>query len=59
MIKLYNTPQGWMAKNDDPKVLELFGTDTLLTAFTERALPMEVLTEIKALNPDTEVIFKI
>ena len=45
----------WFAKSDDPKVLELFGTDTLPTAFTGLATAKTVLKEIRALNPGANV----
>ena len=57
-IKLINSRAGWLARFiDDSSVLELFGTDTIPTAFTENALPMDVKKEIERLNPDYTVLF--
>ena len=54
-IQLYVTPQGWMCRNSDPAVRQLFGTDVLPTAFTARASADMVLAEIRKLNPDCQV----
>lgn len=56
-IKLFNTPNGWMVRSED--YIEIMGTDTIPTAFTENAQPMTVLNEIKRLNPDYNVSFKL
>ena len=57
-IKLINSKQGWLARFEgDNKVLELFGTDTIQTAFTEEASPMVVKAQIEKLNPGYQVIF--
>ena len=57
-IKLINSKQGWLARfEDDQNVLQLFGTDTLSTAFTEEASPFLVKTEIEKLNPGFKIIF--
>lgn len=42
----------WVVKTDDPRVADLFGTDTLPTGFTPRATAEMVLAEIARLNPD-------
>ena len=58
-IKLINSRNGWLARfENDPKTIDLFGTDTLPTPFTENASPMDVLKAIKKLNPDYQVLFK-
>ncbi len=59
-IKLINSSQGWLARfiNDD-KVLRLFGTDTIPTAFTENASPMVVKAQIEKLNPEHKVVFAV
>lgn len=44
-------------KNDDPRVMDLFGTDTLPAAFTINADEIVVQDKIKELNPDSLVIF--
>ena len=54
-IKLYKLGDSWMAQSDDPKLKELFGTDTIPTAFTARADGQYVLGEIKRLNPNATV----
>lgn len=50
-IKLRLTAAGWVAEVDDPATIELFGTDTLPTGFTEHAKPELVRSEIQRLNP--------
>jgi hypothetical protein len=55
-IVLYRTPQGWMSRTDNPQVAELFGTDTLPTAFTADAPADDVLAAIQKLNPDAYVL---
>ncbi len=55
-ITLYRTPRGWMSRTTDPKVRELFGTDTLPTAYTVQANEATVLGAIQALNPECRVI---
>ena len=57
-IKLINSRKGWLARFiDDEEVLETFGTDTIPTAFTETAYPMEVKRTIERLNPGYRVSF--
>ena len=41
----------WMSRSNDLKVRELFGTDTLPTAFMSAIPPNEVLAQIQQLNP--------
>ncbi len=58
VIKLINSKQGWLARFiNDEEVLKAFGTDTIPTAFTKTAYPMEVLRTIERLNPECRVIF--
>ena len=59
-IKLINSKKGWLARyiNDD-RVMSLFGTDTISTAFTEKASPMMVKSEIERLNPEYNVSFNV
>lgn len=54
-ITLYRTPDGWMARHSDPTIRELFGTDTLPTAFTAAASTETVLIEITRRNPTCRV----
>ena len=57
-IRLINSEKGWLARFiDDDDVLQLFGTDTVPTAFTEQASPMVVKAEIERLNPGYKVLF--
>jgi len=56
-IKLINSKNGWFARFDDEDVINAFGTDTIPTAFTEEASPMEVLKDIQKRNPDYKVEF--
>lgn len=57
-IILRRTPAGWMATHTGPardRIWSLFETDTLPTAFTEKAEPAMVLEEIRRLNPGVHV----
>lgn len=54
-IRLYQTKDGWLAVFDDPKIKARWGTDTLPTAFTARAVASVVLAEIERLNPESDV----
>ncbi len=57
-IELINSKNGWLARFvDDAKVIDLFGTDTIPTAFTEVASPLQVKRSIEKLNPGYEVFF--
>lgn len=55
-IKLYKLGGSWVAQNNDPKVVELFGTDCIPTAFGDKMPADEVRQRIAELNPDSEVI---
>ena len=58
IIKLINNKNGWLVRFiDNPEIENLFGTDTLATAFTEKASPIVVRNEIQKLNPEYKVIF--
>ena len=50
-IKLYRGNAGWQAVWSDPQVKELFGTDTIPTAYTKTMPKSEVLRRVRALNP--------
>lgn len=59
IIKLIHTEKGWLARFiSDIKIIKLFGVDTLPTAFTKNANPIEVLQNIKSLNPEYTVTFE-
>ena len=60
VIKLINSKQGWLARfENDKKVIDLFGTDTIPRAFTEQASPMVVLQAIQAKNQGYKVEFAV
>jgi hypothetical protein len=50
-IFIYKTVKGWIARFEDQKVLELFGTIDIPTAFSETADPKWVIRELENLNP--------
>lgn len=57
-IKIINSPSGWLARfENDAKIMELFGTDTIPTPFNERATPSLVKACIEDRNPGYNVIF--
>lgn len=55
-IELFRGKFSWMARSNDPKVVEMFGTDTIPTAFTPEANATKVRHAIERLNPDAEVV---
>ena len=48
----------WYATTDNPTTKELFGTDTIPTAYSGQMPCGEVLARVKALNPDCNVSVK-
>ncbi len=54
-ISLFIQGDSWMSKHSNPDIIALFGTDIIETAFTARASSLEVLREIRALNPECVV----
>lgn len=61
MIELFRAPSGWMARHtgeDRALVVDLFGTDTLPTAFTAYADADVVVESITLLNPESQVVIK-
>lgn len=52
-LTVYPDPKGqcWLIHSDNPMVKDLFGTDTLPSAFTLNMCGPDVLTRIKELNP--------
>ena len=54
-IILSQGPDSWLATFTDPAILEAFGTDTVPCAFTNRAPPERVLSEIRKMNPTATV----
>jgi len=56
-IEVYKNGGSWVAKfNNDPEIMDLFGTDTVPTAFTDKASADLVFTELQAANPRCNVI---
>ena len=54
-IELFIQGNSWVARHSDPQLKTLFGTDTIPTSFTRKALPETVLNAVKSLNPDRVV----
>ena len=54
-IELFRTGGFYAARYDDPAVVEAFGQDTIPTAFTSEADPVEVLAYVSEKNPECEV----
>lgn len=60
-ITLFKADGVWMAHYSGPgreDITNLFGTDTLPTAFTEKAHPYKVFAEIERLNPTHEIVIR-
>ena len=56
VIELFVVPAGWFARFvGDEKIIELFNTDTLPTAFTAAANESVVLSAIQKMNPNHDV----
>lgn len=55
-IKIKRTANGYTAQYNDPIIAELFGSDTITTAYTPVANPKRVLSEIAGMNPQYNVI---
>lgn len=57
-IRLVRGSQGWLAQFvGDENTVRLFGTDTIPTAFTDKASPNMVKRTIERLNPQSKVVF--
>ena len=54
-LRLYNDGRNWLARTDDPRVIETFGTDIIPTAFRAAAPAETVLATLRKLNPDSRV----
>lgn len=50
-IELILKPDGWYSKFSDPSVIELFGTDTIPTAYGPTVTAATVWIEIAQRNP--------
>ena len=55
-IRLFRESGFYAARYDDPAVIEAFGQDTIPTAFTSEADPVEVLAYVSEKNPEYEVV---
>ena len=58
-IELFKKDGMWVAKTDNPKVKELFGTDTLPTPFMDSVDGMQVARVIEARNPHGVTIVRV
>ena len=54
-IELFKEAGTWHAKHTNPSVIELFGTDTLPTAYGAGMSAHHVINLIQIKNPDCEV----
>lgn len=50
-VKLYIAGGTWMAQHSDPMIAELFGSDTIPTAFTEQLSGAEVIERVSVKMP--------
>ena len=57
-ITLYREANTWMAEHSDPKVQELFGTDTIPTAYGATCGLGFVVRQLSLLNPGVEFRFR-
>ena len=48
----------WLAKDSDPQVVELFGTDTLPTAYTLSATAEQVIAGLQKRNPAKSIMLR-
>ena len=55
IIELYLDGNGWMTKNNDPKFMELFGTDTLPTPFLKETKVALIVQTLETLNPNAVI----
>jgi hypothetical protein len=55
-IELICKGTSWYAKFYEPRVIALFGTDTIMTPYMSNTPASVVLREISAKNPDCIVI---
>lgn len=54
-ITIFLDGPGWMARDNDPEVLALFGTDTIPLPFLASTPAGEALAVLRQLNPDATV----
>lgn len=58
-ITLYRAGGSWMARHSDPQVADLFGTDTIPTAYPADAQAGKVYSEIARRNPGVKVFVRL
>lgn len=46
---------GWMSRDNDPQIMDLFATDTLPTPFLESTPADDVLATLRELNPTATI----
>jgi len=56
-ITLSHAGGTWYAKSDNPRIAELFGTDTLPTAYTTALDAVTVAERIQAKRPGINILF--
>ncbi len=57
-ITLYREANTWMAEHSDPKVQELFGTNTIPTAYGATCGLSFIVRLFAKQNPDVEIRFR-
>jgi len=55
-IEVYKNCDQWVAKINNPEIVDLFGYDVLPTPFTDKVSADLVYKEIQAANPECDVI---
>lgn len=58
-ITLYRAAGAWLARHSDPLIAELFGSDTIPTAYTAEAEAGSVYSEIARRNPGVKVFVRL
>jgi len=58
-ITLYREGGAWLARHSDPMVKDLFGTNTIPTAYTAEAEAGRVYQEIARRNPEAKVFVRL
>lgn len=55
-LTLFKANGSWLIKTTDKEVMDLFGTDTIPTAFTSNAPVNMVKEAISRLNPNSHIL---
>ena len=58
-ITLFRQAGHWLAQHSDPTVREMFGTDTLPTAWADDTPARMVFARVAQLNPDAKVFVRV